>query len=68
MSFGRFYAKIELDSIGKNVSGVRSIINDDTMIMAVINGIKGNETRMVMYSAISAVCSFTTIIAIISIL
>jgi len=36
MNNSRFYAKIELDNIGKNVSGVRSKINPETMIMAVI--------------------------------
>ncbi|MBR6651235.1 MAG: alanine racemase, partial [Clostridia bacterium] len=36
MSSNRFYAKIDLDNIGKNVTGVRNRINPDTMIMAVI--------------------------------
>ncbi len=36
MNYGRFYAKIELNNIGKNVSGVRNKISDGTMIMAVI--------------------------------
>lgn len=36
MNSSRFYAKIELDSIGKNVAGVRNKIAPGTMIMAVI--------------------------------
>lgn len=36
MNTSRFYAKIELDNIGKNVSGVRNKISPETMIMAVI--------------------------------
>ena len=36
MNYGRLYAKIDLDNIGKNVSGVRNVIPKDTMIMAVI--------------------------------
>lgn len=36
MSKSRFYAKIELNNIGKNVSGVRSKIGHDTKIMAVV--------------------------------
>ncbi|MBR4071178.1 MAG: alanine racemase [Clostridia bacterium] len=36
MSSNRFYAKIDLGNIGKNVTGVRNRINPDTMIMAVI--------------------------------
>ncbi len=36
MNSNRFYAKIELDSIGKNVAGVRNKVAPGTMVMAVI--------------------------------
>lgn len=36
MNSSRLYAKIELDNIGKNVSGVRNRIDPKTMIMAVV--------------------------------